>query len=144
MNFRIETFGSYRLGVHSPTSDIDTLVVVPRHIQRMHFFRELYALLNAHSDVSDLISVSDAYVPVMKFRIFGIQIDLLIATVQKDNILDDFDISDDTLLINIDHETQRGLIGPRVAKNILSLVPNIENYRVTLRCVKYFAQSMIL
>jgi poly(A) polymerase len=87
-----------------------------------------------------LIAVADAYVPVIKFQIFSVQIDLLMSTVYRENITDDFNIFDDSLLINIDSESQRGLIGPRVAQEIFQLVPNVENFRNTLRCVKLIAQ----
>ena len=35
-------------------ADIDTLCVVPRHVDRSDFFSSFYELLKAHPDVKDL------------------------------------------------------------------------------------------
>ncbi|KAG8094512.1 hypothetical protein GUJ93_ZPchr0012g22027 [Zizania palustris] len=50
------------------------------------------------------------------------------------------DISEGSVLYNIDEVTVRSLNGCRVADQILRLVPNIENFRTTLRCLKYWAK----
>jgi poly(A) polymerase len=53
---KIFEFGSYRLGVHSPGTDIDALVVAPRHIDRdKHFFGILPGMLEQTEGVTELI-----------------------------------------------------------------------------------------
>lgn len=50
-------------------------------------------------------------------------------------------MTNDNILKNCDVESVRSLNGSRVADNILKLVPNIERYRTTLRCIKLWAKS---
>lgn len=263
--FHIATFGSYYLGVYHSTSDIDALLIVPRDtVKKFHFFNGLYQKLHdisvtrqqsGNSPITELISVSDAFVPVLKFHLFGIPIDLLFCALpnhyfeshgnssgsrsgissmnktvnkrsattnssgsgivttkttippsivrrdeqerehiivdddddededvvgEKDVVIDErhnssstnkgnddddgdddnndnnsehdeYDeeqeeffmdriMNDDTILIHLDSESQRAISGPRVARQLIRLVPNLDHFRLTLRCVKLIAK----
>ena len=137
---KIFTFGSYRLGVHATGADIDTLLVAPRHIDRADFFVHMVDILREQPEVRELDPVPTAYVPIIKFEMDGIPIDLLFARLAMDSIPEDLQI-EERHLKDIDEPTVRSLNGTRVASAILSLVPNVHNFRTTLRCIKLWAKK---
>ncbi|XP_072129426.1 poly(A) polymerase type 3-like isoform X3 [Mobula birostris] len=137
---KIFTFGSYRLGVHTKGADIDALCVAPRHIERVDFFSSFCDKLKQQDEVKNLRAVEEAFVPVIKLSFDGIEIDILFARLALQTIPEDLDLRDDVLLKNLDLRCIRSLNGCRVTDEILHLVPNIENFRLTLRAIKLWAK----
>lgn len=64
-------FGSYRLDVHDPSSDLDLLVIAPQQLARAEFFTSFLSLLRQHEGIEDVCPVPEAYTPVIKFRVNG-------------------------------------------------------------------------
>ncbi|WWC57497.1 uncharacterized protein I303_100029 [Kwoniella dejecticola CBS 10117] len=137
---RIYTSGSYRLGVHGPGSDIDTICVCPRHIYREHFFGEFQDMLRAWPAVTEISAVPSAFVPVMKTVISGVEVDLLFARVNLAEAGDKLDIEKDEILRGVDDASQRSLNGPRVTDMILNLVPDVATFRTALRTIRLWAK----
>ncbi|KAF8732578.1 hypothetical protein AX14_004185 [Amanita brunnescens Koide BX004] len=137
---KIYTFGSYRLGVHGPGTDIDTLCVVPKHVSREDFFEAFEPMLRELEGVTEVAGVPEAYVPIVKTKIEGIPIDFLMARLALSSIPDDLSLQDDNLLRNLDERCIRSLNGSRVTDEILRLVPNVQVFRDALRCIKLWAQ----
>lgn len=137
---KIFTFGSYRLGVHGPGSDIDTLCVVPKHVSREDFFEVFEPMLKDLEGVTEVSGVPEAYVPIVKTKISGIPLDFLMARLALSSIPDDLSLQDDNLLRNLDERCVRSLGGSRVIDEILRLVPNVQVFRDALRCIKLWAQ----
>lgn len=128
---KIFTFGSYRLGVHGPGTDIDTLCVVPKHVSREDFFDVFEGMLKEIDGVTDVSvcyntvrqfsgnteplehiqGVPDAYVPVIKTEIMGIPLDFTMARLALSTIPDDLSLKDDNLLRNLDERCVRSLNG---------------------------------
>lgn len=139
---KIFTFGSYRLGVVGPGDDIDVLCVGPDHADRSEFFDEMILFLQKEKEISQLFPVKDANVPVIKIIFSGIAIDLLVARLSFKAIDDQLaSLQDDSLLKNCTRECVLSLNGCRVTNLILSLVPNPEDFRLTLRAIKLWAKK---
>jgi len=138
---KIFTFGSYRLGVHNKGADIDTLCVAPRHILREDYFTSFLEVLRLTDEVTDIRPVPSASVPVLKFCFDGIDIDLLFARLALKEVSDDQDLSDPMILKNLDVKCVKSLNGCRVTDEILRQVPNVNNFRLTLRSIKLWAKK---
>lgn len=136
----IYAFGSYRLGVHCKGSDIDALCIAPRHVERSSFFTLFVELLQKQPEVKDLRAIEGAYVPVIKMKFDGIEIDLLFARLALKTIPEDINILDVNLLKNLDSKSVLSLNGARVTDAIFRLVPNKDNFRLALRAIKHWAK----
>ncbi|ODV83659.1 hypothetical protein CANARDRAFT_177589 [[Candida] arabinofermentans NRRL YB-2248] len=137
---KIFTFGSYRLGVYGPGSDIDTLVVVPKHVTREDFFTVFDELLRKRPELNKIQPVPDAFVPIIKTVFDGVDIDLICGRLDIPQIALDLTLEDNNLLRNIDDRDLRALNGTRVTDQILQLVPQKMVFRHALRAIKLWAQ----
>lgn len=137
---KIFTFGSYRLGVYGPGSDIDTLVVVPKHVTREDFFTTFVELLRERPELQKIQPVPDAFVPIIKTIIDGVDIDLICGRLDIPQIPQNLTLEDNNLLRNIDDRDLRALNGTRVTDQLLQLVPQKTVFRHALRTIKLWAQ----
>ncbi|KAK2990201.1 hypothetical protein RJ640_014653 [Escallonia rubra] len=135
----ILTFGSYGLGVHSSESDIDALCVGPYFATLAEdFFVVLRNMLASRPEISEIICIKDAKVPLMRFKFDGISVDLPYAQLQVEYIPENVDMLNPFFLENIDETSWKSLSGVRVNQSILQLVPNI--FQSMLRCIKLWAR----
>lgn len=141
---KIFTYGSFRLGVFGPGSDIDTLVVVPRNVTRENYFKlfpDLLLKMAPAGAITDLTPVEDAFVPIIKFEYSGISIDLIFSRLEQSQVPKDLTLLDTTLLRGLDEPELRSLNGTRVTDEILELVPQKSIFRTALRGIKLWAQK---
>lgn len=138
---KIFTFGSYRLGVHNRGADIDTLLVAPKHVERNDFFETFQLALSKMEGVEYVRAVRNAFVPVIKTKICGIELDILFSTLALRTIPPEQQLSDSNLLKGLDQQSIRSLNGCRVTDDILSLSPNHESFKLALRAIKLWAKK---
>jgi len=163
---QLSTSGSYRLGVHEPSADIDTILVAPNMCQRNDFFGRLgpppankdgtteivrdpdslAERIRRHPDVTNFNPVEGAAVPLLTFDWEGVNIDLLFARLNSNSVPADFDIDNDAVLDGADSATEKSLNGPRVTNLIAALVtgPTPDRYQTFLavvRCVRKWAKA---
>eukprot|EP00189_Rhodosorus_marinus_P010128 CAMPEP_0184739966 /NCGR_PEP_ID=MMETSP0315-20130426/2909_1 /TAXON_ID=101924 /ORGANISM="Rhodosorus marinus, Strain UTEX LB 2760" /LENGTH=539 /DNA_ID=CAMNT_0027209269 /DNA_START=226 /DNA_END=1845 /DNA_ORIENTATION=+ len=155
---RICTFGSYHLGVDHPESDVDVLILCPKFVDRQKDIfcsrdvpctakretsrRALVEVLHKHSQVDELLAIPDAFVPVVKFVLDGIRIDLISAIIPQAEIpaeLDSLSPNSD-LFLKMDSSSRQGINAMRISREVIRLVPDEDAFRSTLRAVKLWAR----
>lgn len=101
-----------------PGADIDTLIVCPRHIERSDFFATFSTFLRKIPHVEYVRPVEEAFVPVIKTKIDGIELDILFARLALKTIAEDQELKDGLLLKNLDEKSVRSLNGCRVTDDV--------------------------
>ncbi|KAJ5161954.1 polynucleotide adenylyltransferase [Penicillium capsulatum] len=140
---KIFSFGSYRLGVYGPGSDIDTLVVGPKHVHMDDFFQDFPPVLQRMAPegaIEKLTPVPDAFVPLFKLEMSGISIDLIFGRLIVPSVPMNLDLKNNDYLRGLDEKEVRSLNGTRVTDEILELVPQQKTFRLALRAIKLWAQ----
>ena len=141
----LKTSGSYRLGINDKGADIDMICVTPSMVERADFFDTLGAKLEAMRSLTDLVKIPTAQVPIMNFRLDGVEIDLQFARLNMQSIPHDFDIEEDNVLLNVDLATEKSLNGPRVTSLISRLVcgtpERMKAFMFVVRFVRKWAKA---
>ncbi|XP_068614625.1 poly(A) polymerase type 3-like [Brachionichthys hirsutus] len=137
---KVLPFGSSGLGVDSKGADIDVVCVGPVFLERGDFFTSFFETLKAQKEVTDARAITTAYVPVIKLKFDGVEIDLVYAQLGRRSVPDKLNFLNDQLLKDMRPECVRSLNGYRTSAEILKLVPDVENFRLALRAIKLWAK----
>ena len=129
--------------MYGPGSDIDTLVVVPKHVTREDFFEQFPSTLKKLAPpgaIQEMTPVPDAFVPIIKLELCGISIDLIFARLAISSVSSNLTLKDSSILRGLEERDMRSLNGTRVTDEILDLVPQQKTFRTALRGIKLWAQ----
>lgn len=86
--------------------------------------------------------VPDAFVPIIRFKLQTISIDLIFAKIPSTNsVPKDMTLDNKDLLKGCDDANLRGLNGVRLTDELLSLVPQPVVFRMALRAIKLWAKG---
>jgi len=139
---KLYPFGSYALGVHGPDGDIDLLMC--SSVPRKAVFQNLGYILPNHPSIEKYSLVEHSFVPVIKFTLMGIEIDLIYSKVNPDTEEIMAKDLNDRRLLSLGEVDLRSLNGYRVTMSLLKLVPNVPTYRTTLVTIKLWAKRRFI
>ena len=93
--------------------------------------------------MTELRQLPDAYVPVIKMKYRGLEVDLTMARVVSTNTIpeDEAFLMKEEVTREMDPKCVRSLNGYRATCEILQLVPDVEKFRLVLRVVKLWAKK---
>lgn len=139
----------YRLGVHCKGDVIEALCVVSRQISRSDYFGSFFEVLAEQPDIQDLRRVrgdneadEDPFMPAaIKMTTWGYQFELTFARLALTGVPEKLELTKDQLLKNLDSKCVRSLNGCRIPEEILRQVPNVVNFRTTLKVVVLWAKG---
>ena len=137
---QLRVFGSQQLGVHTPDSDIDVLCICPKFISRANFFTSFCASLRQNRHASMVLSVPEAYTPVVKFNYKNQPVDMIFVSLPVLSLSNEINLLDNSHLKDQDEKGVRSLNGVRVAQYLVDSVPKLSVFRSALRAIKFWGR----
>lgn len=136
-------YGSYALGVDTPGSDIDIVIIGPVFATlEEDFLIRLHDLINTLPNIKNLQSISKAKVPLIKLNVDGTSIDMCyirlnLMKVPRKEEMQFFDLEPQ------DESGKLALSSLLLNITLLQNIPacNLENFRNGVRLVKFWAKK---
>lgn len=132
-------FGSLSMGVYTKDCDLDIVCVGTNKFTHDLFFKSFFKHLK--DKYENVWVVDTAKVPIIKLVVNDISVDLSFISMCFSEFPSNFNIYTCHFdLYRNDKSNILSLCGVRVAKKILDLIPNINNFRVLIYIVKHWAK----
>lgn len=101
--------------------------------------------IRTHPAVTNFVPVEGAAVPILTFDFESINIDLLFARLNSNNVPPNLDIDNDAVLDGVDSATEKSLNGPRVTNLIAAFVggtpERYQTFLTVVRCLRKWAKA---
>lgn len=139
---KLLAYGSFRLGAHTPASDIDMCLLTTDWCERDDVFgrspSSLQQVLASSNDISDLEAIPGTRMRFFQFKLWGIRVDLTCAHLRLPQFPVNLDLSDDTILDGMDWASVISISGRRDADKLMELIPTQQHkaYISALRFLK--------
>lgn len=135
------------------------ILVAPGVVRREDFFgtadisednqardpQSLAERIRTHPAVTNFVPVEGAAVPILTFDFESINIDLLFARLNSNNVPPNLDIDNDAVLDGVDSATEKSLNGPRVTNLIAAFVggtpERYQTFLTVVRCLRKWAKA---
>lgn len=134
------TYGSCKLEAADQDADMDLICIAPSFVDADDFFGKLFLSLKKHNCVRDLRKLPEVFVPVIKFRFNDIEIDFTFSQLQLPVPENEEELLEEKYTRHLDDRCLRSLNGYRATCEILTLVPNIRVFQLSLCAVKLWGR----
>lgn len=132
-------FGSLSLGVFTKDCDLDILCVGTKNFTSALFFKSFFEFLK--NTYQNIWVIDAAKVPIIKIVVNETSVDLSFFSMNFSEFPLNYDIyTCEFDAFSCNKSNILGIYGVRVAKKILDIVPNVDNFRVLLFIIKYWAK----
>merc|ERR1740128_1626133 len=135
------TYGSCKLEAADKEADMDLICIAPSFVTRDDFFNGMYNKLRKHDSVDELRRLPDVFVPVIKFKFKQTEIDFTFARLNRTVPEKEESLLEEQYTENLDDRCLRSLNGYRATCEILSLVPDIRVFQLSLRAIKLWGKQ---